>query len=351
MSSQSPPENICVVRLSAIGDTCHVLAVVRTIQDTWPETKITWVIGKTEASLLGDIPDIEFIIFDKSAGLSEYLKIRSKLARRRFDYALCMHPSMRANFILPFINTHCKIGFDRARAKDQQWLFANKSIESRGPQHILDSLYQFAEAIGVERRTPRWDIPLSAAHRQFAAGYEANNKPMLLISPCSSARAGSFRNWSAENYAAAANHAQQKFDCNIVLTGGSSQEELEYGDTITSLCGPALHNLIGKTNLKQLLALIDRAAVVLCPDSGPAHMATATATPVISLYAATNPERVAPYLSQDLTVNAYPQALEKFLGKSVEQVSFGQRVRDPAAMGLIRLAAVNQRIDQVLSVS
>jgi heptosyltransferase I len=172
---------------------------------------------------------------------------------------------------------------------------------------------------------------------------------MFLISPCSSARAGSFRNWSAENYAAAANHAQQKFDCNVILTGGSSDEELEYGETMTKLCGPALHNLIGKTSLKQLLALINEASLVLCPDSGPAHMATATATPVVGLYAATNPDRVAPYLSQDLTVNAYPEAVQKYLGKSVQQVPFGERVGDPRAMGLIRLAAVNQRIDQVFS--
>ncbi len=351
MFSQTPPENICVVRLSAIGDTCHVLAVVRSIQDTWPETKITWIIGKTEASLLGDIPDIEFIIFDKYAGISEYLRIRSKLARRDFDVALCMHPSMRANFILPFIKSGCKIGFDRARAKDQQWLFTNKRIESRPPQHVLDSLFQFAQAIGVRRRELRWDIPLSPANREYASGFARPGKPMLLISPCSSARARSFRNWSAENYAAAANHAQQKFDCNVILTGGTSDEERQFGETITRLCGPALHDLIGKTSLKQLLALINQAALVLCPDSGPAHMATATATPVIGLYAATNPDRVAPYLSQDLIVNAYPDAVERFLGKRVDQVPFGERVRDPSAMGLIRLAAVNKRIDQALSVT
>ena len=351
MFSQSPPENICVVRLSAIGDTCHVLAVVRCIQDTWPETKITWIIGKTEASLLGDIPDIEFIIFDKAAGISEYRKIRSKLARRQFDIALCMHPSMRANFILPFIKSRCKIGFDRARAKDQQWLFTNLQIDSRPPQHVLDSLFQFAEAIGARAQTLRWNIPLAAAHKDFAAGFAMKDRPMFLISPCSSARAGSFRNWSAENYAAAANYAQQKFDCNVILTGGSSAQEIEYGEIISSLCGPSLHNLIGKSSLKQLLALIDQASLVLCPDSGPAHMATATGTPVIGLYAATNPDRVAPYLSQDLTVNAYPQALEKFMGKTIDQVPFGERVRDPAAMGLIRLAAVKKRIDQVLTES
>ncbi len=60
MFKQSPPENICVIRLSAIGDTCHALAVIRSIQDTWPDTRISWIIGKTEASLMSDIPDAVF---------------------------------------------------------------------------------------------------------------------------------------------------------------------------------------------------------------------------------------------------------------------------------------------------
>jgi heptosyltransferase I len=52
MLQKSPPESICVIRLSAIGDTCHALAVVRAIQDAWPETRLAWIIGKTEAALM-----------------------------------------------------------------------------------------------------------------------------------------------------------------------------------------------------------------------------------------------------------------------------------------------------------
>lgn len=349
MFTHKPPESICVVRLSAIGDTCHALAVVRSIQDTWPETRITWIIGKTEASLLGDIPDIEFIIFDKYAGISEYQKIRARLKSRQFDVVLCMHPSMRANFLLPLIKSPYKIGFDRARAKDQQWLFTNRRIQARPEQHVLDSLLQFAETIGVKQHRPRWDIPITAAHAEFAANYRPTDRPVLLISPCSSQRARNFRNWSAENYAAAANHARHKFNCKIILTGGCTNEDIKYGHTISERCGPDLINLIGETNLKQLLALIDMSSLVLCPDSGPAHIATATGTPVVGLYASNNPLRTGPYNSTNLVVNVYPEAVEKFLNKSVDQVRFGQRVRDPAAMNLIRLGSVTAKIDKALS--
>lgn len=348
MFQQTPPDSICVVRLSAIGDTCHAVPVVRAIQDTWPETRLTWIIGKTEATLLSDIPGVEFIIFDKSKGRRAARDVRRQLRGRRFDAALCMHASMRANFLYPGIRTPHRIGYDRARARDFQWLFTNRRIPAVPQQHVQDAMLSFAHAIGVPQRELRWDIPLSDAHRDFAAARVKNNRPLLVISPCSSQRSRNFRNWSAENYAAAARHAQQKYNAHVVLTGGRTEIEQEYARIIRKLAGADVENLMGATSLKQLLAVIDAADCLLCPDSGPAHMATAVGTPVVGLYATSNPDRTGPYRSRHRVVNAYPEACEKFLGKPASALRWGQRVRDPNAMGLIRLAAVNTRIDEVL---
>ena len=347
MFKESPPESICVVRLSHIGDTCHALAVVRAIQDSWPETRITWIIGKTEAGLMADIPDIEFIIFDKSKGRNAYTRIREQLGQRRFDVALCMHASMRVNRIYRMLDTPVRLGYDFNRARDLQWLFTNRRIAHRDGEHVLDAMMSFARHIGVPKQKLRWDIPLSDAHRGFAAEYADGTQPVLLISPCSSQRIRNFRNWSVENYAAAANHAQKKFGCRVIVTGGPTELEHEYGRKLARICGPDLVNLVGKTSLKQLLALIAAADALICPDSGPAHMATAVGTPVIGLYASSNPARSGPYLSLDLTIDAYPQATGRFLGKTPEQLRWGQRVRDPRVMDLIRLRDVNAKIDLV----
>lgn len=350
MFKRSPPHSICLVRLSAIGDTCHALAVVRAIQDTWPESKVTWIIGKTEAGLMADIPDIEFIIFDKRKGRGAYNEVRSQLEGRKFDVALCMHASMRANWLYRIIDSPIRLGYDLRRARDFQWLFTNRRIPAETNQHVLDGMMSFAECIGIPptgsaSRRLRWDIPLSERHREFAASHICGDQPVMIVSPCSSQRARNFRNWSAENYAAAVNHAQQKFKCKVVLSGGMSDLEIEYGKTISRLAGPDLINLIGQTSLKELLALIAASDVLLCPDSGPAHMATAVDTAVIGLYATSNPDRSGPYLSRQLTVNAYADAVGRYLGKSVNQLRWGQRVRDPGAMGLIRLKNVNEKID------
>jgi len=129
----------------------------------------------------------------------------------------------------------------------------------------------------------------------------------------------------------------------VVLTGGRSELELEYGTALAA--DGAADNLIGKTSLKQLAALIAAADLVICPDSGPAHMATAFATPVLGLYATSNPDRTGPYASRELTVNRYPDAVRQYLGKSVQQLRWGQRVRHPDAMDLITADEVIGKID------
>jgi heptosyltransferase I len=347
MFKESPPESICVVRLSHIGDTCHALAVVRAIQDTWPETRLTWIIGKTEAGLMADIPEIEFIIFDKSKGRSAYREVRDRLRGRHYDAALCMHASMRANRLYRMIDSPLRLGYDFRRARDFQWLFTNERIPAEPEQHVLDGMLSFARFIGVPARELRWDIPLSPAHREFASRHTGGERRVLVISPCSTQRSRNFRNWSVENYAAAANHARKKFGCKVILTGGPSTLETDYGIRIADLCGPDTVNLVGRTSLKELLALLDVADALICPDSGPAHMATAVNTPVIGLYATSNPDRTGPYLSRELTVNVYPQATGRFLGKTPDQLRWGQRVRDPRAMDLIRLRDVNEKIDLI----
>ena len=224
MFDDSPPANVCIVRLSHIGDTCHALAVVRAIQDTWPETRLTWIIGKTEAGLMADIPGIEFIIFDKGKGRAAYGDIRRHLKGRQFDVALCMHASMRVNRIYRTIDTPIRLGYDRKRARDLQWLFTNQRIAANDGQHVLDAMMSFAHHIGVPERELRWDIPIGETNRAFARDATGNG-PVLAISPCSSQRIRNFRNWSADNYAAAANHALRKFGCRIVLSGGPSELE------------------------------------------------------------------------------------------------------------------------------
>jgi heptosyltransferase I len=346
---KSKPESICVLRLSAIGDCCHTLPVVRTLQSAFPMTRIAWVIGKTEHKLLECADGIEFITFDKGRGFESWRALRKKLAGQNFEALLHMNASMRASLASTAIPARRRIGFDKARARDFQWAFSNERIAEQHPQrrHVLDGLFQFAEHLGATDREMRWDIPVSDSDRSFARELTRGDAPVCVISPCSSQRARNFRNWSGENYIELIAALQTKYGAKIILTGAASAIENHYAQEIMARSN-GVTDLNGATTLKQLFALIEATTVVICPDSGPAHMATAAGTPVIGLYATSNPERTGPYIARHLTVNKYPEAVRMEFGKDVSEIRFGTRVRNPGAMSLIQVGDVLEKADLLL---
>ena len=344
----APPESLCILRLSAVGDVCHTLPVVRTIQYAWPHTRLTWIIGKTEASLLSGIPDIEFVVFDKSLGWRAYLKVRQQLAGQRFDALLHMQMSLRSSLINRLVNTDIRLGFDRAHAKDLQWLVNNHQIPAHSHQHVMDSLFGFTEALGITERRLTWNIPVSQQDKDVVDALIPHDKPLLVISPCSSM---SYRNWNAAGYAAIADYAVTQYDLNVVVSGGPTPAERDMGEQIIQLARHKPLSLIGKTNLKQLLYLLDRATALVSPDSGPAHMATAVRTPVIGLYACTNPDRARPYFSHKTVVDKYHETVIKKFGKSADELPWGLRVRDPGTMDTISTDDVTKKLDEVMGES
>lgn len=343
---QHPPQSLCLLRLSAIGDICHTLPVARTIQHAWPQTRLTWIIGKGEYSLVEGITDIEFLVFDKSRGLSAYRDIRRQLGGRQFDALLHMQMSLRSSLLSLLVNTPVKLGFDRARAGDMQWLFTNHQIAPRQRQHVVDSLFGFSQVLGIEEKLLRWDIPVSEPDRQQAEQLADPAQPYIVISPSSS---HPYRNWHVEGYTRVAEHAVKQHGLRVYITGGPTELEQQMAATICARCdSQQVINLVGKTSLKQLLVVLENALAVIAPDSGPAHMATTVNTPVIGLYACTNAERARPYLSEQWTINRYPEAVRDKYHKDVSELPWGIRVRDPGTMERITVEEVTATLDKLL---
>ena len=336
------PKSICLLRLSSIGDVTHMVPVVRTIQKYWPETELTWVIGNNEAKLVDDIPDIEFIKFDKTKGLGSYRSITRQTRHRKFDVLLCAQVSLRANILSTLIHADLKLGYDRARAKDLHSLFVTRHIKPTPQQHVLDSFFSFIEHIGLPDRDLRWDYNIPDSAYQFAHEHLEDDHFKVIISPCSS---HPLRNWQAERYAAVAEHAIRSLDAQVILCGGKSEAELKMGQEIEAHMQLKALNLIGKDTLKKFLALLKGADVIISPDSGPAHMATGLGTPVIGLYAASNPKRSGPYLSRQWCVDKYRVAAQTFRNKSENELKWGTKLEFPGVMDLIAVDEVISKLD------
>ena len=338
-----------MLRLSALGDVCNLVPTVRALQRQWPEARITWIVGKGEHSLLAGLSGVEFVVYDKATGLAGMRALWQQLSDTRFDVLLHMQQALRASVLSLGLKADLRVGYDKARAKDAQHWFTQRQLAPHPRAHVLESYLDFARLLGVEDLSLAWDLPVPEAAVEEARGI-TGEAPYLLISPCANPRLRNFRNWSAEGYAAVIEHAWRQHGLKTVLTGGGSTQERELGERIQALCSPeVVIDVIGETSLKGLLALIQGARAVIAPDSGPVHMANALGAPVVGLYATTNPDRAGPYRWRTFVVNRYPDAVRSYLHKDPETLPWGQRVRHPDAMSLIRAEDVIDRLEALLT--
>lgn len=338
----SPPRSLCLLRTSALGDVTHVVPLVRTLQRAWPSCALTWIVGKLENKLVGDLPGVEFVVFDKGAGLAGYRAVRQTLAGRHFDALLHLQVALRANLVAALVRAPLRVGYDRARSKDLHGLFVNRRIAERTGEHVLDAIGSFLEPLGLAQTEVRWDIPIADSAHEFAAQHLPGDAPTLLVSPCSS---HTLRNWRPERYAAVMDHAEQSLGWRVVLCGGPSAFEREFADAIKARMETAPIDLVGKDTLKQFLALCHRSSLVLTPDSGPMHMANAVGTPVLGLHAASNPHRSGPYSDRRWCVDRYDAAARKFRDKSAAELPWGTKIEHAGVMDLIEVSDVIERLE------
>ncbi len=343
--SKTALNSICVLRLSAIGDVCHAVSMVQSIQRRWPGAKITWIVGKIEATLLEGLPGVEFIVFDKRGGFSSLFALRAQLKNRRFDVLLHMQAAFRASLVSTCIPAKIKVGFDRTRAREGQWLFTDARVKSQSQPHVLEGFAAFAEVLDVPIEAPQWDMPISVDDEQWAAAQLPGAGPFAVISPAASKAE---RNWSVDGYVAVANYLHDK-GYTVVFTGGPSEMEMRLSSDITQGCAFEPVSLIGKTKLKQLLAVLKKAHLVIAPDTGPAHMAVTVGTPVIGLYAHSNPRRTGPYLYQEYVVNAYDDIIKKQKNTGWESLPWNTRAKGEDLMNEISVDAVIEKVNAVLS--
>jgi len=319
----------------------HVVPLVRTLQSQVPESRITWIVGKLERKLVGDLPGVEFVTFDKGAGRAGVKAVREALAGRRFDALLHMQVALRSNLLSLAVKADRRIGYDPARSKDLHGLFVNERIPARSGEHVLDAMASFIEPLGLKQTEVHWDIPVPDEAHAWAAEQLPGDTPTLLVSPMSS---HTLRNWRVERYAALIDHAMAR-GMRVALVGGPSAAERGLADAILAAVRQAPLDLTGKDTLKRFMALLARSAMILTPDSGPMHMANAAGVKVLGLHAASNPNRSGPYSDRRWCVDKYDEASRKFLGKPAAEIPWGTKIEKPGVMDLVQVGEMVDRFE------
>lgn len=334
--------SICIVRLSALGDVLMLVPLIRTLQAHLPQAKLTWIISRPAYDLVEGMDGVEFIVIDRPRTPADFWRFKQAMRQRSFDVLLATQACFKANMLYPCIKAKRKIGYDALRAKDGHRWFIKEQI-APGADHTLEGFLKFAKPLGINEPLIRWDLPLSQADLNWATEHLPQEGPILVVNAAASKPE---RSWSVARYVDVVQQAQQRWQVRVVLTGGPGEYDRALADQIAAVV-PVI-DLVGKTKPKQLLAVIAKASVVLCPDTGPSHMAAAMSTPVIALHAVTNPLVSGPYPFLNLVVDAYPQAVKQVLGLAYEDHVWGTHVHGNEAMQLILVDEVMERLERVL---
>lgn len=297
--------------MSAVGDAVHVLPVLTALKRHRPNAQVTWILQPGPATLVRGHPDIaDIMLFERGNGWRAFNDLRRQLARRRFDLALALQVYLKAGMITRMVKAPVKLGFDMARARDLNWVFTNAQVPPHPMQHVQDQYLEFLDALGVPHAAPVWNLgPWAHERGQQCERLRPFTRP---IAPIVIATSKAQKDWMPERWAAVCDALYGDFGLQPVLVGGRSNRELSAERTILQRAKVPVVSALG-SGLRGLVQLLDGAALVLSPDTGPLHVAVALDRPVVSLIGYSNPKRVGPYRKfGDLMIDAYGEPGEEY---------------------------------------
>ena len=297
-------DRVCIVMMSAVGDAVHVLPVLTALKRHRPDARVSWILQPGPATLVRGHPDIsEILLFERSNGWRAYNDLRRQLKERRFDLVLALQVYLKAGMITRMVRAPVKLGFDMARARDLNWVFTNAQVQPHAMQHVQEQYFEFLDAIGIPHGAPVWNLgPWPHELGQQRERLKVFDRP---IAPIVVATSKAQKDWLPERWAAVCDALYGDFGVQPVLVGGRSDRELAAERVIISQAKVPVVSALG-SGLRGLVQLLDGAALVLSPDTGPLHITVALDRPVVSLIGYSNPKRVGPYAKfHDLMIDAY----------------------------------------------
>lgn len=296
-------QRIAIVLLSALGDVVHALPLVASLKAAAPRSRIEWIIQPVPAEIARAHPAVDRVwLFERKRGWRAYHDLRRALRGERFDVAIDLQVYAKASILTAMLDAERKIGFDRARARELNWLVTTERLPAHPPGHVADQYMEFADYLGAPRRY-EWDFALTEAERaEQAAFFDAASAPVAALVVGTSKRV---KEWVPERWARTAEGLHSRWGYDVVIVGGESPNEAELARQIVALAPGAVRDVRHK-DVRRLIWLLDGSALVVGLDTGPYHMAVALGIPTVGLFAYLDPARVGPtHRFLDLVVDAW----------------------------------------------
>ena len=296
------PKKIFVRATNWIGDGVMMTPALGTIRQQFPEAEIVVAANRLVAELFIDHPwcDRVLIFDDKGvhAGLSGLFRFIGEVRREKFDLAILLQKAFKAAFIAKMAGIPERIGFStdaRGFLLTRKTRLTPEIKRLHHSRHYLEML----KAFGVEPGMSDLHLQLSEEESRWADQI-VESPEWLVLNP--GAAYGSAKRWYPERFAGVGNRLAAEKGLKVVIVGGPGESEI--GADIEAAMETAPLNLVGKTTVRQMMAIIARSRLVVTNDSGPMHIAAAFQVPIVAIFGPTDHTTTYPWCDNYRIVRA-----------------------------------------------
>ena len=337
---RAPPKRVAIVMLSALGDAVHVLPVANALKRAWPDTHLTWIIQPVPHKLVARHHAVDtFVLFHRRRGAAaarSYRELSDTLRGQRFDLVINLQVYLKAGLITALLDADVKLGFDRKRARDLNWLFTTQRIPARPTGHVQDQYFEFLEYLGINSEPVVWGLELTAEEKQAQQKFfQEIERSCAIVVGTSKPQ----KNWLPDRCARVIETISRDHGLQPILVGGPAPAERELAEQVKAQARVPVIDALGD-DVRRMVWLLEGADLVISPDTGPLHIARALDRPVVGLYGYTNPRRYGPYRKYtDLIVDGYARYSGEAYPLSAEHRDDGMsRVSAEMVMEKVELA-------------
>jgi heptosyltransferase-1 len=304
VSPAALPQRVLIIKPSSLGDVVHALPVLAAARRAWPRAHVAWLVSRSYAPLLEGHPLLdEVILFDRrryghmwrhpGAALDLVRFVRA-LHGRAFDLVLDLQGLFRSALLAWVSGARRRVGFRTAR--ELAPLFYSQRVDcDDGARHAVDRNLRVLASCGVAVRAAEFPLPVRPAEREAACRMlrESTGQPLESFTAISPGARWASKRWRSDRIAALIDALDERGMGPCVLLG--TPEERKIGLEVAAACRRPPIDLVGRTALRELVAVLSLAARVVAHDSGTSHLAAALGRPLVSLFGPTDPWRTGPY--------------------------------------------------------
>jgi len=294
------PRRLLILLLGAIGDVTRALPLLCRLRRAFVGSHIAWAIEPLASPLLDGHPALdERIIFRREQGGRGFVAFIDAVRQRRFDVVLDLGRLFKTGIVARASGAPVRIGFHPRNSREGNWVFQTETIPAQAHYSSkLEQYQRFADRLGAPTIPIEFGLGATAAEQERARALLGTvPRPFaafVLGSSCPS------RHWFPDRTAETARALWRSHGLAAVLLG--TEADGGFAAAVRDRFDVPHRDLVGRTTLRDLIAVLAEAALVITPDSGAMHVAAALGVPVISLWGATSAARSAPYRSVDHVV-------------------------------------------------